>query len=110
MSTATATALRIVSARTIPSGSGFGSPIAPAVYRAAQRADGAWTWRKEPGHLLGSMYGRDGRRREVGVYSATKAERLGEEIAESLGLEFRPYICHGSVVLLADLRDAGLLA
>ena len=106
----TATALRIVSARTIPSGSGFGSPIAPAVYRAAQRADGTWTWRKEAGHLLGHMYGRDGRRREVGVYSAAKAERLGEEIAESMGLEFRPHVRQGSVVLLADLRAAGLLA
>lgn len=106
----TATALRVISTRTIPSGSGFGSPIAPAVYRAAQRQDGTWTWRKEPGHLLGHMYGRDGRRREVGVYSAAKAERIGEGLAESMGLEFRPHIRQGSPVSAADLRAAGLLA
>jgi hypothetical protein len=106
--TATTTA-RCIAVRTIPSGSGFGSPMAPALYIAKRRADGVWTWRKDGGRpLLGTMYGRDGRAREVGVYSATKAERIAEDWAERLGCDVGRGVRNGTPLTAAEIAAFGL--
>jgi hypothetical protein len=108
--TATTTA-RCIAVRTIPSGSGFGSPMAPALYIAHKRADGVWTWRKDSGRpLLGYMYGRDGRAREIGVYSAKKAKVIAREWAERLDCKVGRGVRHGTPLTAAEIAAFGLEA
>ncbi len=76
----------VISVRMIPAGGGFGTPKAPAVYVPAQTKDGRWVWRLSERNLLGTVWGKNGRLRERGVYSTAKAERMAAEIGEARGL------------------------
>ena len=64
----------------------MGTPYAPAIYAPVQRRDGVWIWRLMEKNLLGTLWGKDARIREKGVYSVPKAERLAGEIAADRGL------------------------
>lgn len=86
----TTTPAAVVAIRKIPSGSGFGVPHAPAIYAPVQTRDGRWVWRLRERCLLGTLWGKDGRRRERGVYSVAKAERLAAEIAAERGIQEHP--------------------
>ena len=84
---ATSTApVSVVAVRSLPAGSGFGVPHAPAVYTPHLTRDGRWVWRCTERELLGTVWGRNGMPRERGVYSVAKAERLASEIANARGL------------------------
>lgn len=85
-STTSTAPVSVVSVRSLPAGSGFGVPHAPAVYTPHLTKDGRWVWRLTERELLGTVWGRNGMPRERGVYSVAKAERLASEIAESRGL------------------------
>jgi hypothetical protein len=107
--TTTAPAPRVISCRMLPAGSGMGLPLAPAIYSAQRRArDGVWTWRVSENCLLGTVYGRDGHRRERGVYSAAKAERLAAEIAAERGIPEASGVRHGTPLTPAQIREFGL--
>ena len=84
--TSTAPVVSVVSVRSLPAGSGFGVPHAPAVYTPHLTKDGRWVWRLTERELLGTVWGRNGMLRERGVYSVAKAERIAGEIAEARGL------------------------
>ena len=75
----------VVSVRSLPAGSGFGVPHAPAIYIPHLTRDGRWVWRCAERFLLGTVWGHNGIR-ERGVYSVAKAERLASEIASARGL------------------------
>ncbi len=85
-STAPASVVSVVSYRLIPSGSGFGVPHAPAIYTPHLTLAGVWIWRLTERCLLGEVWGRNGSRRERGVYTTAKASRLAGEIAANRGL------------------------
>jgi hypothetical protein len=76
----------VVGFRSIPSGSGFGVPHAPAVYTPHRTKKGVWVWRLTERCLLGEVRGRNGLLRERGVYTTAKASRLAGEIAAARGL------------------------
>jgi hypothetical protein len=106
---AVAPAPRVISCRMLPAGSGMGLPIAPAIYVAARRArDGVWTWRLAENCLLGTVYGNNGHRRERGVYSAAKAERIASEIAAERGIPEAGGVRHGTPLTPEQLREFGL--
>lgn len=75
-----------VSVRPLPSGGGYGHPCAPAIYRLWQAADGAEQWRVEEAAPLGSFFGKNGKRRAIGVFSEDKAKRLADDLAAKRGL------------------------
>jgi len=85
-STPSTAPVSVVSYRSIPSGSGFGAPVAPAVYTPHLTKKGVWVWRLTERRLLGEVWGRDGSRRERGVYSTSKCYRIAGEIAAERGL------------------------
>jgi hypothetical protein len=100
---------RVISCRMLPAGSGMGLPIAPAIYAAQRRRrDGVWTWRMSENCLLGTVYDRNGHRRERGVYSEAKAERLAAEIAAERGIPEAGGVRHGTPLTPAQLREFGL--
>lgn len=76
---------RVVGVRLIPTGSGYGAARAPAIYEA-RFCRGRWIWRLVEKDFLGHIWGRDGRRREVGVWTEAKADRLATEIARRRNL------------------------
>lgn len=76
---------RVVGVRTIPTGGGYGVAYAPAVYEA-RRVRGRWIWRLVEKELLGHVWGRDNRRREAGVWTEAKADRIALAIAKNRGL------------------------
>jgi hypothetical protein len=87
----------------------MGVPHAPAIYLAQRRArDGVWTWRLAENCLLGTVYGANGRRRERGVYSEAKAERLAAEIAAERGIPEAGGVRHGTPLTPEQLREFGL--
>ena len=87
---AAAAPVPVVVVRMIPSGSGYGVPHAPAIYAPHQTRDGRWVWRLAERFLLGTVWGKNGKQRERGVYSVAKAERIAAEIAEARGLAVYP--------------------
>ena len=76
---------RVVGVRTVPTGGGYGTAYAPAIYEA-RRVRGRWIWRLAEKNLLGWVWGRDNRRREAGVWTYNKADRLATEISKNRGL------------------------
>jgi hypothetical protein len=82
----TATSTLCVSVRSLPSGSGYGHPWGPAIYRLWRAADGAEQWRMEEPAPMGTFFGRDNRRRTLGVYSERKAEAIADDLADKRGL------------------------
>ena len=82
----TPTTTLCVSVRGLPSGSGYGHPWGPAIYRLWRATDGAEQWRIEEAAPLGTFFGRDNRRRVLGVYSENKADRLADDLAAKRGL------------------------
>jgi plasmid stabilization system protein ParE len=77
---------RVVSVRSLPAG-GWGSPKAPAIYRAEYSTTrGAWVWRLEEKALRGRFRDKRHQYRELGVYGAQKAARWADEEAEKRGL------------------------
>jgi hypothetical protein len=87
----------IIGVRTIPAGSGKGSPLAPALYTPHQTRDGRWVWRLSRRYLLGTVHGGDGSIRERGVYSLAKAERIADDLAASLGCDVG-YVRHNQAL------------
>lgn len=75
----------VVSVRSLPAGSGFGVPHAPAIYTPHLTRDGRWVWKCAERFLLGTVWGHNGLR-ERGVYSVAKAGRLAADIAAARGL------------------------
>jgi hypothetical protein len=91
----------IICIRTIPAGSGKGTPVAPAIYSPHQTRDGRWVWRLTRRNLLGTVYGKNGVARERGVYSESKAWRLADDLAADLGCDTAAYVRHNQA-LTAD--------
>ncbi len=100
--TSTTTTKSIICVRQIPSGSGKGAPLAPAVYIPHQTRAGVWVWRLSRRNLLGTLRGGDGSIRERGVYSEAKAWRLADEIAASLGCD-TAYVRHNEKMTAAEI-------
>jgi len=90
--TIAAATLPVVAVRLIPSGSGYGIPLAPAIYQPRQTRDGVWIWRLAERCLLGTIWGKNGKLRERGVYTAAKADRLAAEIAAERNIAEYPAI------------------
>ena len=77
---------RVVSVRSLPAG-GWGSPKAPAIYRAEfSPKRGGWVWRLEEKALRGRFQDKRHQYREWGVYGSQKAARWADEEAEKRGL------------------------
>lgn len=93
----------VVCVRQIPCGSGKGAPLAPAVYTPHQTRAGIWVWRLTQRNLLGTLRGGDGSIRERGVYSETKAWRLADDIAASLGCDTAGYVRHNQPMTTAQI-------
>ena len=100
--TSTTTTKSIICVRQIPCGSGKGAPLAPALYSPHQTRAGVWVWRLSRRNLLGTLRGGDGSIRERGVYSETKAWRLADDIAASLGCDVG-YVRHNKPMTAAQI-------
>ncbi len=91
--------MTVISVRSLPSGgSSMGVPHAPALYEAKPRRDGCLTWRRVNRPLLNTMRNRAGREVEVGVWTEAKAARLGEDLAQEMGIPFVQGVRHGTPV------------
>lgn len=93
LATAMPEPLCVVSVRKIPA-PGRGAPMAPAIYRPRKTGAGRWVWSLAESRILGTLTGRDGRPRELGVYSEAKADRLANEIADERGIAVWPDTRH----------------
>lgn len=93
LATAMPEPLRVVSVRKIPA-PGRGAPMAPAIYQPRKTGAGRWVWSLAESRILGTLTGRDGRPRELGVYSEAKADRLASEIAGERGIAVWPDTRH----------------
>ena len=98
----TATAAAVITYRTVPKGGGYGVPLAPAIYRPHQTKDGRWVWRLEERELLGWLYSH-GSRRERGVYSEAKAQRIAEELGAARGIEVYGRAAHNRPLTDAEI-------
>lgn len=104
MTTATAAAatVAVITYRTVPKGGGYGVPLAPAIYRPHRTQAGRWVWRLEERELLGWLYSH-GSRREIGVYSEAKAQRITEELAAARGIEVYGRAAHNRPLTDAEI-------
>jgi len=99
---------RVVSVRSLPAG-GFGSPKAPAVYRAEYSPKrGAWVWRLEEKALRGRFRDRGQKMRELGVYGSQKAARWADEEAQKRGLRVMAGARHNNKLTPKQVALLGL--
>ena len=84
---------RCVSVRAVP---GKWAPVAPAVYEATRRNDGALTWRCVERAPCGTIPGPSGRARTMGFWAATAAASAARKLSDRLGIPCVGGIRHGS--------------
>ena len=94
--------LRVVSVRMIPA-PGRGAPMAPAIYQPRKTRAGRWVWSLAESRVLGTLTGRDGRPRELGVYSEAKADRLASAIADERGIAVWPETRHNQPLTACEV-------
>ena len=94
--------LRVVSVRMIPA-PGRGAPMAPAIYQPRKTRAGRWVWAVVESRILGTLTGRDGRPRELGVYSEAKADRLASAIADERGIAVWPDTRHNQPLTACEV-------
>jgi hypothetical protein len=98
----------VVSVRFLPAG-GWGSPKAPAIYRAEySEKRGCWVWRLEEKALRGRFWDRSHQYRELGVYGAQKAARWADEEAKKRGLRFMAGARHNDKLTPKQVALLGL--
>lgn len=104
LATAMPEPLRVVSVRKIPA-PGRGVAMAPAIYRPRKTAAGRWVWSLAESRILGTLTGRDGRPRELGVYSEAKADRLANAIADERGIAVWPDTRHNQPLTACEINQ-----
>jgi hypothetical protein len=107
--------LRVICARKIPSGGAKGQPWAPAVYEPRWSVSGrAWRWALIESHLLGVVFGKDGKRREAGRWSQAAGEREAEAIAFDRGIDVALGVVNNALIddyeILATLQSRAAVA
>ena len=96
--------LRVVSVRMIPA-PGRGAPMAPAIYQPRKTRAGRWVWSVVGSRILGTLTGRDGNPRELGVYSEAKADRLASAIADERGIAVWPETRHNQPLTAFEIQE-----